>query len=244
MIRGARTAERKHQANPVGRPVVQKLHSAVMTENAVGGMVISTSGFSPQAKGHERVGRHTNDPINAIKSIRNGRILLVDKEDLRTMAEAAGIRLHEGTDPSTEDVDTAPVKKKFNNLGSHPKSVSDLMTLQVTGSYVDTCWLAKIEIHQDFYKSGRLRHKMRKKGKCICGPDGSILEGEFASAVKKGGDATPKNSSTMAAKRNVVEYAKAKFAKSVSCKGGNGVTYTMMCEPVLQAYTCGLSRSA
>ncbi|MCE2507751.1 MAG: restriction endonuclease [Nitrosopumilaceae archaeon] len=31
--------ECKHQTKPVGRPVVQKLHSAVMTEKAVGGVV-------------------------------------------------------------------------------------------------------------------------------------------------------------------------------------------------------------
>lgn len=223
--------ECKHQSNPVGRPVVQKLHSAVMTENAAGGVVISTGGFSPQAMGHERVGRYTNDPINAIKSIRGGEILLIDKEDLRLMAKAAGIRLHEGIDPSTEDVDTASVEKKFNGLRSHPTSIHDLMTLRVAGSYVDTCWLAKFEIEQSFYKSGRLRHKMRKKGECMCGPDGSILEGKFASAVKKGGDATPKSSSTTAARRNVVEYAKAKFTKAVRYKGGNGATYTMMCKP-------------
>ena len=44
--RGKVVVECKHQTKPVGRPVVQKLHSAVVTEKAVGGIVIATGGFS------------------------------------------------------------------------------------------------------------------------------------------------------------------------------------------------------
>ena len=225
--------ECKHQKEPVGRPVVQKLHSAVMTEKAAGGMVISTGGFSPQAKKHAPVARHASNIMAAIRLIIHREILLVSGSDLDVMAAEAGIRLHDGIDPSADAVDTEPLEKRFAQIRSHPESAAALMTPpRVTDNRVVTCWVANFQIEQDFRSStGVLAHKMKKKGECICGPDGKILGGKFAAAVKKGGDASPEKTSTAAAKKCVIEHVKSKFTKTVKYKGRNGATYTMKCEP-------------
>ena len=41
--------ECKHQANPVGRPIVQKFHSAMITDHISRGIIVSTGGFSKDA---------------------------------------------------------------------------------------------------------------------------------------------------------------------------------------------------
>ena len=228
--------ECKHQANSIGRPVVQKLDSAAdRTKGAAGGMIISTSGFSPQAKEYDPVKRRAHSPVLAIRSIEKKEILLIDRDDLRKLAREAGIRLHDGTDPALDEVDTDTLRERFSRLKSHPKPAGDLITLQVMEQRVDTCWVVKFRIEQDFFNSaGMLVHKMRKTGKCACGPNGEVLDGKFAAAVKKGGDANPKNTGTMFSKNGVVEYVKSKFTKNVRYKGSNGVSYTKRCEPSTQ----------
>lgn len=236
IIRNGRNSivvECKHQKDPVGRPVVQKLHSAVITERAAGGMVVSTGGFSPQAKKHASVARRASNVMEAIRLIIHGEILLVGRSDLDAMAADAGIRLHDGIDPSTDVVDTDPLKKQFAQIRSHPKSAATLMNPPwVTDNRVVTCWVANFQVEQDFRSStGVPVHRMRKKGECMCGPDGKILKGKFAAAVKKGGDASPEKASTTAAKKCVVEHVQSKFTKTIEYRGRNGATYTMKCEP-------------
>lgn len=44
--------ECKHHSNPIGRPVVQKFHSAMITDNIARGIIVSTGGFSKDALEH------------------------------------------------------------------------------------------------------------------------------------------------------------------------------------------------
>lgn len=224
--------ECKHQAKPIGRPVVQKLHSAVMTDRAAGGAIISTGGFSTQAKGHEQVNRYSDDPVAAIRGIMKEEILLIDMEDLHIMAEKAGMHLHNGTDPTLDEIDTSQLDKKFGRIKSHPKSAAELMSINPIEQYVVTCWAAEYRIKQDFYNSaGTHVLKMNKGGKCQCGPDGKIIYGKFAKAVKKGGDAKPKESNETAARNNVIKYAISKHTKEVKYKAQNGQEYNVKCVP-------------
>ncbi len=76
--------ECKHQpGNSIGRPVIQKLHSAILSENSRHGMVITTGDFSPQARSY------------AEKLLREHQVLidLVDRTRLADMATRAGIKL-------------------------------------------------------------------------------------------------------------------------------------------------------
>ena len=53
----------------IGRPVIQKLHSAFMTERADAGIVISTSGFSAEAKEYEYSKPITSNVMDAISRV-------------------------------------------------------------------------------------------------------------------------------------------------------------------------------
>ena len=88
---GKVVVECKHHAKPVGRPVVQKLHSAVMTENAVGGVLISTGGFSAESVGHPHA-RSSPNALNAVRHVRSNDIILVDLDGLRLLARDANVR--------------------------------------------------------------------------------------------------------------------------------------------------------
>lgn len=224
--------ECKHQAKPTGRPVVQKLHSAVMTERAKGGIIISTGGFSPQASEHDIARASSDDVLDEIRYIRAGTVLLVDKEGLRFLARSAGVRLYDGEEPTAHDVDIEPLKAQFTSLKSHPKAPDEFMRAKIMGHRIDTCWIVDARIEQSFYNnSGTLIHKMKKSKSYKCGPDGQFLDRKLAKLVKKGGDASPKKANTGNVRKNVIADMKSRFRKNVKYKGKNGVTYSMRCEP-------------
>ena len=95
-------AECKHWPNgTVGRPVVQKLHSPVLTYPAKRGLIITTDTFSQQARDY-------------ILNLEEG-IELVDGTQLAVMASAVGIDLFGGGKTGT-------------TLSVQPTSRSDLET--------------------------------------------------------------------------------------------------------------------
>jgi len=117
--RRAVIVECKH-TDSVGRPVVQKLHSAVATYDYDGpkrGMVATTGRFTGPAKEYARTLRSNDDP-HAIE--------LLDGDDLRTLADDIGLDLYNGRieilcaetlrpyDP-TRGVD-APVETAFSDV--------------------------------------------------------------------------------------------------------------------------------
>ena len=117
--RRAVVVECKH-TDSVGRPVVQKLHSAIATFNFDGpkrGMVVTTGRFTgPATEYAERLS--TNDDPHPIE--------LVDGQDLREIADQVGLDLYNGRieilcdqtlrpyDPATS-VD-APVQEAFRDI--------------------------------------------------------------------------------------------------------------------------------
>ena len=77
---GLIVVECKHQPHTgIGRPVVQKLHSAVISSNAIKGIIITSGKFSVQAVEHA----NTLSP----------KIELVDKKILADLATRSGIEL-------------------------------------------------------------------------------------------------------------------------------------------------------
>ncbi|MEF8937104.1 MAG: restriction endonuclease [Halovenus sp.] len=126
-IRNAVVVECKH-TDSVGRPVVQKLHSAVATYDYDGpkrGVVATTGHFTGPAKEYARNLQANGDPHE---------IELLDGDDLRTLADEIGLDLYNGRieilcdetlrpyDP-TRGVD-APVEVAFQDIENiHPDSL-------------------------------------------------------------------------------------------------------------------------
>jgi restriction endonuclease Mrr len=117
--RRAIVVECKH-TDTVGRPVVQKLHSAIATFEFGGpkrGMVVTTGRFTNPAREYAQRLQQNNDPYP---------IELIDGEDLREVADEIGLNLYNGRieilcgetlrpyDPAT-DVD-APVQEAFRDI--------------------------------------------------------------------------------------------------------------------------------
>ena len=111
--------ECKHTAT-VGRPVVQKLHSAIATFDFDGprrGMVVTTGRFTSPAQEYAERLRQNNDPYP---------IELIDGEDLREIADEIGLNLYNGRIEilcdetlrpydAAADVD-APVREAFRDI--------------------------------------------------------------------------------------------------------------------------------
>lgn len=222
--------ECKHQSKSIGRPVIQKLHSAFITEKAAAGMVISTSGFSPEAAEYEFSEPQTLDVLGAVRRVQ-GRIILVDLAGLRKLAGVAGMKLHEADDPSTRDIDAEQALRVFKDLKSHPADVRDVASLSVEGHHTDTCWVVSVSAKQTFRNSAnKIIHRMDKSKTYACGPDGAVLGGKQAKLVMKGGDCPPKAGCTFQ-RNGVVAEAKRSFTTKARYKGGNGAHYTMTCVP-------------
>jgi restriction endonuclease Mrr len=117
--RRAIVVECKH-TDAVGRPVVQKLHSAVATVDFDGprrGIVVTTGRFTNPAREYARRLRESGDPHP---------VELIDGEDLREIAEEIGLDLYNGRieilcDETLRPYDpaasvTAPVEEAFRDV--------------------------------------------------------------------------------------------------------------------------------
>jgi len=149
VVDGTRRAiivECKHTGT-VGRPVVQKLHSAVATFDFDGprrGMVVTTGRFTNPAEEYVQRLRENDDPHP---------IELLDGEDLREIADEIGLDLYNGRieilcdealrpyDPAA-DVE-APVREAFRNIenidaGDLPPPHSQVLFRPVVAITADT----------------------------------------------------------------------------------------------------------
>ena len=222
--------ECKHQSKLIGRPVIQKLHSAFITERATAGIVISTSGFSSEAAEYEFSESRTSNVLGAINRVQ-GKIILVDLAGLQELAGIAGIKVHETDDPSTRDVDHEQVLRVFDGVKSHPANLRDVAGMSMEGHSTDTYWVADVSVKQTFRNTAnKITHRMNKNKTYACGPDGTVLGGKLAKFVLKGGDGKPKAGGTFQ-RNGVVGEAKKAFTTKAKYKGGNGAQYTMTCVP-------------
>lgn len=126
---GLIVVECKHQPNTtIGRPIVQKLHSAVMTSKAVKGMLVTTGRFTKEANEYARLLASDGTIID-----------MIDRPILSDMASRAGIRLlSKGENlgvwtyalPNMEDTARSIGSFVASNVRSNPKSPQDHLTGQ------------------------------------------------------------------------------------------------------------------
>jgi hypothetical protein len=104
---GLTVIECKHHPNgSIGRPVVQKLHSAVISSRGVKGIIVTTGHFSPEALAHAQT---LSPPIE-----------MIDHALLADMASRAGIRLVTGKqDLRVSTYAIPPPETTWASLGSY-----------------------------------------------------------------------------------------------------------------------------
>ena len=147
--------ECKFYAGTVGRPIVQKLHSAVITSHADRGIVITTGRFSPAAVKHAKSLTADHHPME-----------LYDMHKLVELAHEAGIELKSGQSNTIysykvfEPDDIRRMVLESIKVQSHPKQVSDIITVSKTRVSMRAMYLISASIHQTFKTSVGVIHEI------------------------------------------------------------------------------------
>lgn len=236
--------ECKHQpGSTIGRPVVQKLHSATLSSNARFALLMTTGRFSKEA-------------IDYAKKLQDISIELIDLPLLNDLAERAGIRLLKAGESSPIESlrvsDSRTLVERVKNsvmtsLISAPTPAQTLGAIEPAFLDLRTAYRIQYNIHQDFATSiGRI-HSVHANNQVVLvsGKNGDLIppdRAEFllSSQSTRGIDPGPPGvkvnredfkldlqTLTQRAKQHVI----ALHTKVVTYYGGNNVRYEKACEP-------------
>ncbi len=228
-----------HLDRTIGRPVEQKLHSAVISEGAIKWIVITTGVFS---KGAIEYANKVHPPIE-----------LIDKRLLFDLSSRAGLTLK--TAMESGSVYTYPITNDENlkyNLSQHleqkliskPKKIIDNIKIINRKICLKPIYFAKYNIDAVFETSVGIIHSENDTGTIfISGTNGNTLDEKLSQRFI---NITPKNfvsSNTHNvniipfkllsnhAKDEFVNHITRKHTKNVSYVGRNNVSYTKNCIP-------------
>jgi len=252
--RRAVVVECKHTGT-VGRPVVQKLHSAVATYDYAGpkrGMVVTTGRFTGPAQEYARSLRHSDDPYP---------VELLDGEDLREFADEVGLDLYNGRieilcDRTLRPYD--PARGVASPLRDAFRDVENLHVEDVPPPTTDATFLpvVRIRAHVDatFETSVGVIHRVDERDEFVllADRDGPRIPGadcrqlvvaNFARTVELNEDALGETFDSLEVRRFgqteteykewAVERLRGTHTTTVQYTGDNNVTYTRTCEPNL-----------
>ena len=250
--RRAVVVECKHTGT-VGRPVVQKLHSAVATFDFDGpkrGMVVTTGRFTGPAEEYAERLRRNDDPYP---------IQLLDGEDLREVADEVGLDLYNGrieilceetlrpSDPAA-DVD-APVREAFRDVGNVdaadlPEPHSQVTFRPVVAIAADTNAVFETSvgvIHRIDDRTRFVVHAERGRPKVADGAVATLVVENRHATVDLDAEQFAMTFDTVEERRFgqtqteykewAVERLRNHHTTTVTYTGDNNVTYNKTCEP-------------
>ncbi|WP_311170888.1 restriction endonuclease [Halobellus ordinarius] len=250
--RRAIVVECKHTGT-VGRPVVQKLHSAIATFEFDGpkrGMVVTTGRFTNPAIEYAQRLQRNDDPYP---------IELIDGEDLREIADEIGLDLYNGRieilcdetlrpyDPATSV--TAPVKEVFQDieniqLSNLPAPYSTVTFQPVVAVTADTNAVFETSvgvIHQINERSRFVVHAERGRPQTASDDVSTLVLENLHATVDLDADRFESLFDAVEDRRFgqtqteykdwTVERLRDHHTTTVSYTGDNNVTYTKTCEP-------------
>lgn len=175
---GLIVVECKHQPHTsIGRPIVQKLHSAVISSNAIKGILITSGKFSIQAVEHA----NTLSP----------KIEMVDKKILADLATRSGIELilegkqHTVLRYPLSEIDAVKNKVSYfieSKSESNPGKPSDLLTISQRNVTFLPSYLIQYDINSTFETNVGVIHKehLEEGIFLINGNSGFLLKQELA----------------------------------------------------------------
>ena len=181
-LEGLIIVECKHQPHTsIGRPIVQKLHSAVISSNGVKGILITTGKFSLEA-------------IEHAKSL-SPKIEMMDNKILADLATRAGIELiHEGklhTVLRSPLSDTNEIQNKISSfikrkIESKPKQPDDLLKISQRKIDFFPAYMIQYNINSKFTTSIGVIHReyLENGAFFVDGKTGSLLKQEFVNHLK------------------------------------------------------------
>jgi len=235
--------ECKHQPNSsIGRPIVQKLHSAIISSNTDQGIIITTGKFSKQA-------------IECAQELPNVKIQLFDMHKIGELAQKAGIHIsYTGED---FQIYTYPVRydgqlrnlllSKFTNVQSNPTKIADCLKINTKDFTLVSVYVATIDLYQNFSTSVGDIHQINVKSEMhyVQGDAGQAVE--FSSPLfihtqntpilfdktKYGNSVTvrPFNLETTTLSEKIKDTVVNRKTINVSYYGNNNVRYEKTCIP-------------
>jgi restriction endonuclease Mrr len=250
--RRAVVVECKH-TDTVGRPVVQKLHSAVATfgfDGPARGMVVTTGRFTGPAREYTEQLREAGDPHP---------VELVDGTDLREIGEEVGLDLYNGrieiiceetlrpTDP-TVGLD-APVREAFRDIENvdagelpTPDSRAEFRPVVSIRADVDAVFETSVGVVHRVDETDRLVvDAARGRPSVLDGSVRRLVEQNRRQATELDEERFAEQFDTMDVERfgrTETEYKEwaidrltRRHTTTVSYTGDNNVTYTKTCEP-------------
>ena len=156
---GSKTVvECKHYTkSTVGRPIIQKLHSAVVTTYARKGILINTGKFTAEAITHAKMLTKQHHPIE-----------LYDLQRFAEVADSVGIRFGNNapvlTYPIRDAGNLARMILQKASMKSHPNRAEDMFATSVDTIKLHACWLVNATIQQDFKTSVGVIHSINENG--------------------------------------------------------------------------------
>lgn len=239
---GTVVVECKHQPNSsIGRPIVQKLHSAVVSSGATKGLVITTGRYTAEAVQHAET---LEPPIE-----------LFDLPRLFDLAQKASIKLVTETGDSTISCLPAPdmaetkrrLAKTLDRIKSSPQSAIDMVRVIPNKFVLEAHYVVRADIEQDFTTSVGTIHSIRERGLYYIfnAGNGDMLDQEDASFLSQSSLSDPAKIPTIACpnkrtpftldvttlKSMVTDRLVKAHTRNVSYRGKNNRIYEKLCEP-------------
>ncbi len=231
-----------HPKSTIGRPTVQKLHSAILTAHSKKGYLVTTGKFSPAA-------------IKYVKTL--GSIIeLVDLRVLADMANRAGIKLlkkGENTSvyhllpPSQEIVNEKVINSIIGLALSHPNTPEELTETMIDEISFIPAYLMEYSLHENFSTTVGTIHSVHvdRERILIDGQDGGCIRPELAKYVEQSSLIEnwqyPKNEISYLSgkfklglsnvKKRGITFVRQLNTKTVGYYGGNNVHYSKKCVP-------------
>jgi len=231
-----------HPKSTIGRPTVQKLHSAILTANSQKGYLVTTGKFSPGA-------------IEYVKTL-GSMIELVDLRVLSDMANRAGIKiLKKGENttvyhlvpPSQKLVTEEVIDEIVGTALSHPHTPEELTEIVIDEVTFTPAYLMEYSLHENFSTTVGTIHSVHvNRGRALIdGQDGSPIKPELAKYVEKSAMIenwkAPENETTYSSgkfklglsnvKKRGIKFVIESHTQTVGYYGGNNVHYSKTCVP-------------
>ncbi|MGH7884303.1 MAG: restriction endonuclease [Thermodesulfobacteriota bacterium] len=241
---GSIIVECKHQPNTsIGRPIVQKLHSAVISSGAIKGIVITTGKFSNDAIEHAKI-ISDKTPIE-----------LIDIHGITDLAEKAQIKILFSTGHSAilsfpaSDIPTLGQKLNsvFEHFQSYPKLASEIIQIIPNNLKLEAKYLIKYDIDHDFTTSAGLIRSLHEHNLALIvdAENGSLMDSHSVLFLDNTNLIEPTHIPALACPttrtnftlgtttltKMVKNHLVKAYTETVSYRGRNNVSYKKVCQP-------------
>lgn len=230
-----------HTKGTVGRPVVQKLHSAVITARAKKGFVVTTGRFSDAAIEYAR-------SLGSIIELVDSRVLydMANRSHIRVIRKGEKTDVYQVIPPSAEFVSQSVVEHLIGNALSHPKNPEQLAENKIMKIHFTPVYNIQYNLNEDFSTTVGVIHSIRihKDHVLLNGENGQLLQRQLSKMI------TPNLVAYWNPSISEASFSSGKFAldyssiKSMALKqiqqkntttvgyyGANNVYYTKNCVP-------------